>query len=191
MSGHNKWSTIKHKKGKADAKRGKIFTKIIRELTTAAREGGGDPVGNPRLRTAVLAAKAANMPNDTLSKAIQRGTGELPGVSYEEIVYEGYGPGGVAVLVEAATDNRNRTAPEIRHLFKTGTLGQPGSMAFFFDRWGVVEATHADASRDPHATIPNADVASIGKSWAFAAASAAGPTASAGISISRAMFGWA
>jgi YebC/PmpR family DNA-binding regulatory protein len=140
MSGHNKWSTIKHKKGKADAKRGKIFTKIIRELTTAAREGGGDPVGNPRLRTAVLAAKAANMPNDTLSKAIQRGTGELPGVSYEEIVYEGYGPGGVAVMLQVLTDNRNRTSAEIRHLFAKhgGNLGESGCVAFLFKKQGYL-----------------------------------------------------
>jgi YebC/PmpR family DNA-binding regulatory protein len=140
MSGHNKWSTIKHKKGKADAKRGKIFTKIIRELTTAAREGGGDPVGNPRLRTAVLAAKAANMPNDTLSKAIQRGTGELPGVSYEEFVYEGYGPGGVAVMVQVLTDNRNRTSAEIRHLFSKhgGNLGESGCVGFLFKKQGYV-----------------------------------------------------
>jgi len=140
MSGHNKWSTIKHKKGKADAKRGKIFTKIIRELTTAAREGGGDPIGNPRLRTAVLAAKAANMPNDTLSKAIQRGTGELPGVSYEEIHYEGYGPGGVAVMLQVLTDNRNRTSAEIRHLFSKhgGNLGESGCVGFLFKKQGYV-----------------------------------------------------
>jgi YebC/PmpR family DNA-binding regulatory protein len=140
MSGHNKWSTIKHKKGKADAKRGKIFTKIIRELTTAAREGGGDPIGNPRLRTAVLAAKAANMPNDTLSKAIQRGTGELPGVSYEEILYEGYGPGGVAVMLQVLTDNRNRTSAEIRHLFSKhgGNLGESGCVGFLFKKQGYV-----------------------------------------------------
>ncbi len=140
MSGHNKWSTIKHKKGKADAKRGKIFTKIIRELTTAAREGGGDPIGNPRLRTAVLAAKAANMPNDTLSKAIQRGTGELPGVSYEEVLYEGYGPGGVAMMLQVLTDNRNRTTAEIRHLFSKhgGNLGESGCVGFLFKKQGYV-----------------------------------------------------
>jgi YebC/PmpR family DNA-binding regulatory protein len=140
MSGHNKWSTIKHKKGKLDAKRGKVFTKIIRELTTAAREGGGDPNGNPRLRTAVLAAKAANMPNDTMTKAIQRGTGELPGVSYEEIVYEGYGPGGVAVMLQVLTDNRNRTTAEIRHLFSKhgGNLGESGCVGFLFKKQGYV-----------------------------------------------------
>ena len=140
MSGHNKWSTIKHKKGKTDAKRGKIFTKIIRELTTAAREGGGDPGGNPRLRTAVLAAKAANMPNDTLQKAIQRGTGELPGVSYEEVLYEGYGPGGAAVMLQVLTDNRNRTTAEIRHLFAKhgGNLGESGCVAFLFKKQGYL-----------------------------------------------------
>jgi YebC/PmpR family DNA-binding regulatory protein len=140
MSGHNKWSTIKHKKGKADAKRGKLFTKIIRELTTAAREGGGDPNGNPRLRTAVLAAKAANMPSDTLTKAIQRGTGELPGVSYEEVVYEGYGPGGVAVMLQVLTDNRNRTTAEIRHLFSKhgGNLGESGCVGFLFKKQGYL-----------------------------------------------------
>ncbi len=150
MSGHNKWSTIKHKKGKADAKRGKIFTKIIRELTTAAREGGGDPVGNPRLRTAVLAAKAANMPNDTLSKAIQRGTGELPGVSYEEIIYEGYGPGGVAVMLQVLTDNRNRTTAEIRHLFSKhgGNLGESGCVGFLFKKQGYVIVPKAAGSEE-------------------------------------------
>jgi YebC/PmpR family DNA-binding regulatory protein len=140
MSGHNKWSTIKHKKGKLDAKRGKVFTKIIRELTTAAREGGGDANGNPRLRTAVLAAKAANMPNDTLTKAIQRGTGELPGVSYDEILYEGYGPGGVAVMLQVLTDNRNRTTAEIRHLFSKhgGNLGETGCVGFLFKKQGYL-----------------------------------------------------
>jgi len=140
MSGHNKWSTIKHKKGKADAKRGKLFTKIIRELTTAAREGGGDPDGNPRLRAAILAAKAANMPSDNIAKAIQRGTGELPGVAYEEVLYEGYGPGGVAVMLQALTDNRNRTTAEIRHLFGKhgGNLGESGCVAFLFKRQGYL-----------------------------------------------------
>ena len=131
MSGHNKWSTIKHKKGKLDAKRGKLFTKIIRELTTAAREGGGDPDGNPRLRAAIVAAKGANMPGDTMNKAIQRGTGELPGVAYEEVTYEGYGPGGVAVMLQVLTDNRNRTTAEIRHLFGKhgGNLGESGCVS--------------------------------------------------------------
>src|SRR6266536_4120629 len=116
MSGHSKWATIKHKKGALDAKRGKIFTRLIREITMAAK-GGGDAEKNPRLRTAVTAAKAENMPQDNIKRAIQRGTGELPGVTYEEITFEGYGPGGVAVLVEAMTDNKNRTLPEIRTIF--------------------------------------------------------------------------
>jgi len=140
MSGHNKWSTIKHKKGKADAKRGKLFTKIIRELTTAAREGGGDPDGNPRLRAAIIAAKAGNMPSDNIAKAIQRGTGELPGVAYEEVLYEGYGPGGVAVMLQALTDNRNRTTAEIRHIFGKhgGNLGESGCVAFLFKKQGYL-----------------------------------------------------
>ena len=140
MSGHNKWSTIKHKKGKLDAKRGQLFTKVIRELTTAAREGGGDADGNPRLRAAIQAAKAANMPGDTMNKAIQRGTGELPGVSYEEVTYEGYGPGGVAVMVQALTDNRNRTTAELRHLFGKhgGNLGESGCVAFLFKKQGYL-----------------------------------------------------
>jgi len=138
MSGHNKWSTIKHKKAAADAKRGKVFTRIAKEITIAAREGGGDPEANPRLRTAVAAAKSANMPNDNVKRAIQRGTGEIPGVSYEEVSYEGYGPGGVAVLVECLTDNRNRTTPEIRHAFSKhgGSLGEPGSVAWMFEKKG-------------------------------------------------------
>ncbi|HUK12575.1 MAG TPA: YebC/PmpR family DNA-binding transcriptional regulator [Thermoanaerobaculaceae bacterium] len=140
MSGHNKWSTIKHKKGKLDAKRGKVFTKIIRELTTAAREGGGDPDGNPRLRSAIQAAKAANMPGDTMKKAVQRGTGELPGVAYEEVVYEGYGPGGVAVMLQVLTDNRNRTTAEIRHTFGKhgGNLGESGCVGYIFKKQGYL-----------------------------------------------------
>ena len=140
MSGHNKWSTIKHKKGRADAKRGKIFTKIIREITVATREGGGDPDGNPRLRAAVAAAKAANMPSDNIKRAIERGTGELDGVSYEEISFEGYGPGGVAVMLELLTDNRNRTTPEIRHLFSKngGNLGENGCVSWLFSRKGLI-----------------------------------------------------
>jgi YebC/PmpR family DNA-binding regulatory protein len=140
MSGHNKWSTIKHKKGRADAKRGKLFTKIIREITVAAREGGGDPDGNPRLRAAVSAAKAANMPADNIKRAIDRGTGDLDGVSYEEISFEGYGPGGVAVMLELLTDNRNRTTPEIRHLFSRygGNLGENGCVSWLFSRKGLI-----------------------------------------------------
>jgi len=140
MSGHSKWSTIKHKKGRTDAKRGKLFTKLIREITVAARESGGDPDGNPRLRAAVTAAKAANMPADNIKRAIQRGTGELPGVSYEEITFEGYGPGGAAVMLELLTDNRNRTTPEIRHLFSKhgGNLGENGCVSWLFTRKGVI-----------------------------------------------------
>ena len=138
MSGHSKWSTIKHKKGAADAKRGKIFTRILKEMTVAARMGGGDPAMNPRLRAAVAEAKANNMPKDNIERAIKRGTGEIEGVSYEEITYEGYGPGGVALIVEAMTDNSNRTTPEIRHMFEKngGNLGTPGSVRFQFERKG-------------------------------------------------------
>src|SRR5512140_3519426 len=117
MSGHSKWSTIKHKKGAADAKRGKLFTKLIKEITVAARMGGGDPNGNPRLRSAIIAARTANMPGDNIDRAVKKGTGELEGVTYEEVTYAGYGPAGVAVLVEAVTDNKNRTVSEIRHVF--------------------------------------------------------------------------
>jgi len=138
MSGHSKWSTIKHKKGAADAKRGKVFTRIIKEMTIAARLGGGDPDGNPRLRAAVAEAKASNMPKDNIDRAIKRGTGEIEGVIYEEVTYEGYGPGGVAIIVEAMTDNGNRTTPEIRHTFEKhgGNLGTPGSVRFQFDKKG-------------------------------------------------------
>lgn len=140
MSGHNKWSTIKHKKGAADAKRGKLFSKIIKEITVSAREGGGDVEGNPRLRTAVLAAKAANMPKDNIERAIKRGTGELDGVSYEELSYEGYTPGGAAVLVQCMTDNKNRAASEVRHVFTKygGSLGAPGSVAWMFSKKGLL-----------------------------------------------------
>ena len=140
MSGHSKWATIKHKKGALDAKRGKIFTRLIKEITIAAKQGGGDPDGNPRLRTAVLAAKAENMPGDNIKKAIQRGTGELEGVSYEEITFEGYGPGGVAVMVDVTTDNRNRTVSEIRHTFSKngGNLGSSGSVMHMFSKKGVI-----------------------------------------------------
>ena len=140
MSGHSKWSTIKHKKGRADAKRGKIFTKIIREITVAAREGGGDLNSNPRLRAAVAAAKSANMPADNIKRAVQRGTGELPGVNYEEMSFEGYGPGGVAVMLELLTDNRNRTTPEIRHIFSKngGNLGENGCVSWLFTRRGLI-----------------------------------------------------
>lgn len=140
MSGHSKWSTIKHKKAAQDAKRGKVFTKLIKEITVAARLGGGDPGANPRLRAAIAAAKAANMPKNNIERAIKKGTGELEGVSYEEVTYEGYGPGGVAVLVETITDNRQRTVADIRHIFskRGGSLGEPGSVAWMFEKKGLI-----------------------------------------------------
>jgi YebC/PmpR family DNA-binding regulatory protein len=140
MSGHSKWHTIKHKKGALDAKRGKLFTKLIREMTIAARIGGGDPGSNPRLRTAVDKAKGANMPADNITRAIKKGTGELEGTTYEDLLLEGYGPGGVAILVEGSTDNRNRTVSEIRHLFTKngGNLGGAGSVAYMFKPKGVI-----------------------------------------------------
>src|SRR3979411_2054113 len=140
MSGHSKWHSIKHKKGATDAKRGKLFTKFIKEITVAARAGGGDPDANARLRKAILDAKAGNMPNDTIDRAIRRGTGAEEGVSYEEITYEGYGPGGVALLIEAVTDNRNRTGADVRHLLSKsgGNLGEPGSVSYLFDKQGVI-----------------------------------------------------
>ncbi len=141
MSGHNKWSTIKHKKGKADAQRGKVFTKLIKEITVAARMGGGDIDGNPRLRRAVDTAKAANMPRDNIERAIKKGTGDLEGVQYVESVYEGYGPGGVALLVEVMTDNKNRTVAEVRHLLTKhgGNMGEAGCVSWMFDSRGVIE----------------------------------------------------
>jgi len=140
VSGHSKWSTIKHKKGKEDAKRGQIFTKLIKEITVAARTGGGDIEGNPRLRTAVANAKAQNMPNENIERAIKRGTGELEGVNYEELTYEGYGPGGSAVLVEILTDNRKRTVADIRHIFSknNGSLAETGSVAWIFNKKGII-----------------------------------------------------
>ncbi len=150
MSGHSKWSTIKHKKAAADAKRGQLFTRIIKELTVAAREGGGDPDANARLRSAVVAAKAANMPADNIKRAIQKGTGELPGVSYEDVAYEGYGPGGVAVYVEVLTDNKMRTTPEIRHLFSKhgGNLGEPNSVSWMFEKKGHFVVSTEAASEE-------------------------------------------
>ena len=149
MSGHSKWATIKHKKGALDAKRGKIFTRLIKELTMAAR-GGGDPDGNPRLRTAIAAAKAENMPQDNIKRAIQRGTGELPGALYEEITFEGYGPGGVALIVETTTDNRNRTVSEIRHAFAKngGNLGETGSVRFMFSKKGLIAVPKENADEE-------------------------------------------
>jgi YebC/PmpR family DNA-binding regulatory protein len=140
MSGHSKWHSIKHKKGALDAKRGKLFTKFIKEITVAARTGGGDPDANARLRKAISDAKAGNMPNDTIDRAIRRGTGEEEGVHYEEITYEGYGPGGVALLIQSMTDNRNRTVAEIRHIFSKngGNLGESGSVGWMFDKKGYL-----------------------------------------------------
>ena len=150
MSGHSKWATIKHKKGALDAKRGKIFTRLIKEITMAAKQGGGDVDKNPRLRGAVAAAKAENMPSDNIKKAIQRGTGELPGVTYEEFSLEGYGPGGVAVLVEVSTDNRNRTVSEIRHLFGKmgGNMGEAGSVNWMFHKKGDIVVGKSAAKED-------------------------------------------
>ena len=151
MSGHSKWATIKHKKGALDAKRGKTFTRLIKEITIAARQGGGDPDGNPRLRSAILAAKAENMPADNIKRGIQRGTGEIPGLTYEEISFEGYGPGGVALIVDCTTDNRNRAVSEIRHTFTKngGNLGEPNSVRFMFTKKGliVVDKTAADEEK--------------------------------------------
>lgn len=148
MSGHSKWSSIRHKKGAADARRGKVFTKLIKEITVAARFGGGDPAANPRLRSAVLAAKSENMPKDNIERAIKKGTGELEGVSYEESIYEGYGPGGAAVLVESLTDNKKRAVADIRHIFSRngGSLGETGCVSWMFQKKGyiIVEKTAAD-----------------------------------------------
>ena len=140
MSGHSKWSTIKRKKGANDAKRGKLFTKLIKEITVAARLGGGDEESNPRLRQAVLAAKGANMPADNIKRAIQKGTGELPGISYEEALFEGYGPGGIAVMVDVTTANRKRTVAELRHLIGKygGNLGESGCVAWMFEKKGMI-----------------------------------------------------
>ncbi len=151
MSGHNKWSSIKHKKGAADAKRGRIFTRLIKEITIAAKMGGGDPDGNPRLRSAIAAAKTENMPKDNIERAIKKGTGELEGVSYDEMTYEGYGPGGVAMLVECLTDNKNRTVADIKYIFDrhAGNLGEPGCVAWMFDKKGVIyfEADKVDEEK--------------------------------------------
>jgi YebC/PmpR family DNA-binding regulatory protein len=171
MSGHSKWHTIKHKKGAADAKRGKAFTRIIKELTVAARNGGGDPATNPRLRTIIADAKANNMPRENIERAIRRGTGEEPGVSYEEITYEGYGPGGVALLVQTMTDNKNRTVGEIRHTFTkyNGNLAAENSVAWMFARKGqiIVEKAKADEEKLLNAALEAGaeDVNDDGEAW--------------------------
>lgn len=150
MSGHSKWSTIKHKKALKDARRGKLFTKLIKDLTIAARIGGSDLSANPRLRTALAAAKASSMPNDTIDRAIKKGAGELEGVSYEEVIYEGHGPGGVAILLQALTDNKNRTVSEIRHAFSKygGNLGAPNSVAWMFTKKGIITIDNAQIDED-------------------------------------------
>ncbi len=150
MSGHSKWSSIKHKKGATDARRGKIFTRLIKEITVAARMGGGDPAANPRLRAAILGAKGENMPKDNIERATKKGTGELEGVNYEEVIYEGYGPGGAAVLIEAVTDNKNRAVADIRHIFSKagGNLGAAGCVAWMFDQKGYVAVEGSVADED-------------------------------------------
>ncbi len=150
MSGHNKWASIKHKKAIADSKRGKLFTKIIKEITVAAKTGGGDPATNPRLRTAILAAKGGNMPADNIERAVKKGTGELEGVTYEEVMYEGYGPGGVAMLVQCLTDNKNRAAAEIRSIFTkgNGSMAGAGSVAWIFEKKGLILVSKSAATED-------------------------------------------
>ena len=171
MSGHSKWHTIKHKKGAADAKRGKIFTRIIKELTVAARNGGGDPDSNPRLRTIIAEAKQHNMPADNIKRAIRRGTGEEEGVTYDEVTYEGYGPGGVAILIEALTDNKNRTVGELRHLLGKygGNLAAENSVAWMFDKKGyiVVEKSKTDEDTLMSAALDAGadDLRDDGDSW--------------------------
>lgn len=150
MSGHSKWSTIKRKKAKTDAQRGKIFTRLIKEITVAARQGGGNEETNPRLRTAIAAAKAANMPAANIEKAIKRGTGELPGVIYEEATYEGYGPGGVALLMQVLTDNKKRTVADLRHILTkyNGNLGEPGCVSWMFAKKGLITVEGKEHSED-------------------------------------------
>ncbi len=158
MSGHSKWHSIKHKKGAADAKRGKIFTRLIKELTIAARAGGGDPDMNPRLRTIVAEAKASNMPRENIERAIRRGTGQEPGVSYEEAQYEGYGPGGAAMIIDVLTDNKNRTAGEIRHLLEKhgGNLAAPNAVAWMFSKRGYIVVEKAKAAGNDEERLMNA-----------------------------------
>jgi len=171
MSGHSKWATIKHKKGALDAKRGKIFTRLIKEIMIAAKGGGGDPDGNARLRTAVLAAKAENMPQENIKRAIQRGTGELDGINYEEISFEGYGPGGVAVIVDVTTDNRNRAVSEVRFAFAKngGNLGETGSVRFMFSKKGLIaiEKSAADEEQLMNIVLEHGgeDLNDEGESW--------------------------
>ena len=150
MSGHSKWSTIKHKKGAADAKRGKVFTKLIKEVMVAARFGGGDPDGNPRLRTAIVAAKGVNMPKDNIERAIKKGTGELEGTHYEEFTYEGYAPGGVAIMVDIMTDNKNRTIADVRHIFSknNGRIGETGCVSYMFLKKGLIVLEKKDVNED-------------------------------------------
>jgi YebC/PmpR family DNA-binding regulatory protein len=171
MSGHSKWATIKHKKGALDAKRGKIFTRLIKEITIAARGGGGDPDGNPRLRGAIVAAKAENMPAENIKRAVQKGTGELEGAAFEEITFEGYGPGGVAVIVETVTDNRNRVVSEIRHAFAKngGNLGETGSVGYMFSKKGLILVAKSAADEDKLTEIAleagAEDLSDEGDSW--------------------------
>jgi YebC/PmpR family DNA-binding regulatory protein len=171
MSGHSKWATIKHKKGALDAKRGKLFTKLIKELTVAARMGGGDPGGNPRLRKAIADAKNQSMPADTIKRAVQRGTGELEGAAYEEVLYEGTGPAGTLVLVEGMTDNRNRTVAEIRKIFEkhNGLLGGAGTAGWAFDRKGLIQIAKEAATEDQLMDVAIGggaeDYADIGEEW--------------------------
>jgi YebC/PmpR family DNA-binding regulatory protein len=171
MSGHSKWATIKHKKGALDAKRGKIFTRLIKEIQIAAKQGGGDPDGNPRLRTAIAAGKAENMPADNIKRAVQRGTGELEGVNYEEVTYEGYGPGGVAVIIDVLTDNRNRAVSEIRHAFSKngGNLGETGSVGYMFAKKGliIVEKSAVDEDKLTEIVLEAGadDLSDEGDSW--------------------------
>jgi len=150
VSGHNKWSSIKHKKGVADAKRGKLFSQLIKEITVAARIAGGDPEGNPRLRTAISAAKSANMPKDNIDRAIKKGTGELEGASYEEYFYEGYGPGGTAILIQVLTDNKNRAAADVRHILSKhgGSLGENGCVSWMFSQKGLITLNGEDVDED-------------------------------------------
>ena len=171
MSGHSKWATIKHKKGALDAKRGKIFTRLIKEISVAAKSGGGDPDGNPRLRGAIAAAKAENMPQDNIKRAIQRGTGEIEGAQYEDITYEGYGPGGVAIIVRVLTDNKNRAVSEIRHAFSknSGNLGESGSVSYMFARKGLITVPSEGVSEDKLTEIAleagAEDLAQEGETW--------------------------